>query len=57
MRRAILGAAAGLAAGGGVDQYTGGDRAAAICVGMLLSLTIWFWAWGRISQPGIEDHG
>lgn len=56
MVRAICGAAAGLATGGTAAWYTG-DSSLGVCVGSLAAITIWFWAWGRISQPGVEAGG
>lgn len=56
MLRAITGAAAGVATGGTVAWPTG-DPALGICVGSLAALTVWFWAWGEVSDPGVRGGG
>ncbi|WP_164331356.1 hypothetical protein [Streptomyces sp. RLB1-9] len=46
--RTLLGAAAGIATGGGAWLVK--DSGAGVFVGTLTAITIWFWAWGNI--PG-----
>ncbi len=56
MLRAICGLAAGLITGGAVSWFTG-DAALGVCLGSLTAVTICFWAWGPISQAGVQAGG
>lgn len=56
MKRGVIGAVAGLATGAAVRWCTGRPELS-VSTGVLVSITIWFWAWGRISRPGPQRYG
>jgi hypothetical protein len=50
----ILGAAAGLLSGAATTRYTG-FMDPGVCVGALVAITVWFWAWGTPAR--VESGG
>ena len=56
MRRGVNGLVCGPSTSAVVWSYTGHPELS-VSAGALVAITIWFWAWGRISQPGVESGG
>lgn len=54
MVRFLAGIAVAGALYGGVFTFTG-DRALSVACASIAGITVWFWAWGSISQQGVED--